>query len=232
ARGTRLQVSSYARRAAATALSTSASRPRATGARTRPLAGLTVGNVSPAAAGSSWPSMMRGTHWGMRWSGTPWTPTVALDMATAVHVEDGPDDRSRLVGGQVRRGGRDLLWPDEPAQGHRIDEGLPARGRAGVGHETGQHRRIRRPGGDAVDANAGAGQLQRHRLGQADDRRLAGAVSVEARPGPEGGHRGDVDDAAAAIPHQGHGKLDAQEHAFDVDRHQPVPLGAGEGVDG
>src|SRR5688500_13920002 len=96
---------------------------------------------------------------------------------SAVHRYRLPCDIARRVAGEPQHRGRDFLrlahaldrlvvlqpWPDA---GHALCPAL-------VRH-AGVDRRLDRAGADRVDANAGLGELQRHRLRHADHCRLAG----------------------------------------------------------
>src|SRR3712207_6183888 len=87
----------------------------------------------------------------------------------------------------------------------------------GVGRE--------RAGGDGVDGDALGPDLAREGAGEADDGTLRGDVVEEARPADKEGYGGYVDDAPVpALPHMREGGPGAQEVAFKVYGHHPVPL--------
>ncbi|MNH11144.1 hypothetical protein D3C79_706500 [compost metagenome] len=131
--------------------------------------------------------------------------------------------------GDLRRGG-DL------AQGDAELELLRQPGN-GAGHgllawqHAAQHGGIRRARRHQVGAHAEGGQLQPHRLGQAGDRRLGGAVGRHLHARHMGGVGADGDDGTALLPlevgHQGPQQI---EDAAGVDRHAVVPVIIAQGV--
>ena len=85
----------------------------------------------------------------------------------------------------------------------------------------------RRAGSDGVHPDPVRPELERHRLRQAPDRVLRGAVVGEARPARvDGVDRGDVDDRAAVAlrPHLRSRRPDAEERAADVDVEDALEL--------
>jgi len=74
-----------------------------------------------------------------------------------------------------------------------------------------------RAGGDGVDADALGGHLERRGPGEAVHRMLAGAVERRAGAAPLAEGRGEVDDAAEALPgHHAQLVLEGKEQAADV----------------
>ena len=101
-------------------------------------------------------------------------------------------------------------------------EALRALGAVGLAHAVAaiDHRRVHRPGADAVDADVVLAVIDRHRLGEPDHRRLGRRVGREAAR-PQRRDRGDVDDRAAlgGLDHRRDRVLGEQEHRLDVDLH-------------
>ena len=98
---------------------------------------------------------------------------------------------------------------------------------AGRAHLPGIHaRRVDRARRDAIDADALGAVIDRHRPGQRDDRALRGRIGGE----PARAQRRDrrhVDDRAAArgLDHRRDRKARNEEHAVDIDLHDPAPIG-------
>src|SRR5437868_805132 len=92
--------------------------------------------------------------------------------------------------------------------------GLGALGAVGLGHAVAaiDHRRVHRPGADAVDPDPVLAVIDRHRLGESDHRGFRRRVGRQAAR-PERRDRGDVDDCAAlgGLDHRRNGMLGQQE---------------------
>ena len=86
------------------------------------------------------------------------------------------------------------------------------------------HRGVDDAGGDAVDVDAVLDEVEAGRLGEADHRRLAGAVDADQRLAAPARLARKVDDLAApALPdHLPRHRLQGKEQALDVDREHPV----------
>ena len=101
-------------------------------------------------------------------------------------------------------------------------EALRALGAVGLAHAVAaiDHRRVHRPGADAVDADVVLAVVDRHRLGEPDHRGLRDGVGREAAR-PQRRDRRDVDDRAAlgGLDHRRDRVLGEQEHRLDVDLH-------------
>lgn len=82
------------------------------------------------------------------------------------------------------------------------------------------------PGTDAVDADAVAAELHRHRPRELEDAALRGVVVGQILLAAEGVRRRHVQDhAAAARHHAARGRLGDHEDAAEVDREHAVPIG-------
>ncbi|MNZ96753.1 hypothetical protein D3C78_1159610 [compost metagenome] len=129
-----------------------------------------------------------------------------------------------LVAAQVEHGVCDFLRAAHAAS--RVVDGLV---HGAVDHAQ-AHVGLDQARADRVDADAFLGEFNGRRLGQADHRVLGGGVDAHVLHAADTGHRGGVDDSAAALGrHQRQLVLQALPHALDVDVHDRVELAFVEG---
>ena len=87
---------------------------------------------------------------------------------------------------------------------------------------------IHGPGADRAGLHLKRGQFRGRHLRKRDDRRLGDGVGAPGGRWIEAGRRGDGDDLATSLVLQdGRDCLDAEQHAFQVDGEDPVPLAFG-----
>ena len=106
-----------------------------------------------------------------------------------------------LVRTQVERRIRKVLGCGEPAQRYRREELCAHLGRV-LAHEALEQRRFPGHRVQRIDADAGRGQLDRHRAGRRDHPPLRGVVPVQPRARRNARRRGDVEDTARASAFQ------------------------------
>src|SRR5437773_1748908 len=156
-------------------------------------------------------------------------PALALGIAipprrgarAAVHGERDAGHVAGQVRGEEDGGAGDVL-------GHA---GAPERHEEAMARALGLAEHLREPfretdiGRDRVDADRVRRQLERHRLREADDRRLARGVERVAGRRPLALDRHDVDDAPAASPrdHARRDRARAVQHRLQVGAHEGVP---------
>src|ERR1700722_3754807 len=166
-------------------------------------------------------------------------PRTTLHCKSAVDNEGLAGGEGALVGGEVDGDRGDLLWLAEPAHRLAVDEGLAhaidrlaARLAQRVDAPV-ERWALDRAGADGVAAYALGDVIGRNRLGQADHRRLRGAVDVAVGDAaPRGGARGDVDDRAPALLQHARQKgADHAMHRLDVEVEREFPVGVGSGED-
>ena len=113
-------------------------------------------------------------------------------------------------------GGGDFFSGAGTPHGGDGDEALDLRGHVGA--------EVDDAGGDGVDGDLG-GEGFGQGAGHVDDAGFGGAVGYVAGPGADAAERADVDDAASsAFEHESGGGLAGEEHGFEVDVVDAVPV--------
>src|SRR6185437_558502 len=104
-----------------------------------------------------------------------------------------------FIARQIERERCDLFRRAEPAERLALDEGVARRGGAALRRDALiERRRLDRARADRVAADALADEIDRHRLGEADEPRLAGRIDEAVGRGFERGDaRRHVDDRGA-----------------------------------
>src|SRR4029077_7403642 len=124
-----------------------------------------------------------------------------------------PGHPGGLVGGKKERHAGNVVGPAEPP--HRELETHPFRTLGGDA-ELSQAFGLGRAGGDGVDPNALAGELNSERARDSVDRALRGGIDQRIRHRIRGPYRAEVDDAAARAVESLDGLLRSEDRAEDV----------------
>src|SRR5262250_486236 len=145
---------------------------------------------------------------------------ASLHVEAAVDVNGLPRDVGGAVAGQESYHLRHLPCPSDPPEGH-----LPEQALARLLGEARRHVRLDQPRRHRVDEDVPVRELAGRRLGQPNHARLGRRVVDLAGIAHGPGSGGNVDDAAALLPHHGLGRRPGhQEHAAKVRVHDLIPV--------